>query len=242
MQPFGEETSEQLEYVPAVVKVIEHARIKYACKACQDTPVVAPPPDKVIDKGLAGPGLMAHVAVSKFEDHLPNYRLEDIFARHGLEIPRSTQCGWLGQMALLLEPLHKRMADLVKQSHIIHTDDTPVDLLDPGRGKTATARFWVYVGDDSWPFTVFDFTTSRSRDGPEKFLKGFKGYLQADAYSAYDRLFESQKIIEAACWAHTRRKFFDAVETDGRANEMLALIGELYVFWFNVKWNPPWLK
>ncbi|MFS8138777.1 MAG: IS66 family transposase, partial [Thermomonas sp.] len=228
MQPFGEETSEQLEYIPASFKVIEHARIKYACKACQEKPAIAPPPEKVIDKGLAGPGLMAWIAVSKFGDHQPLYRQENIFERLGLDIPRSTQCGWLGQVAELLEPLHKRMARQIILSSKVHTDDTPVNLLDPGRGKTQTARFWVYVGDDNYPFTVFDFTPSRSRDGPEKFLKGFKGYLQADAFAGYDRMCAGKDVIEVACWAHARRKFFEAKDTDARAAEMLVLIGELY--------------
>ena len=228
MQPFGEETSEQLEYIPAILKVIEHARIKYACKVCQEKPAIAPPPDKVIDKGLAGPGLLAWIAVSKFADHLPLYRQENIFARLGLDIPRSTQCGWLGQVAQLLEPLHERMAREILLSSKVHTDDTPIDLLDPGRGKTQTARFWVYVGDDAHPFTVFDFTPSRSRDGPEKFLKGFKGYLQADAFAGYDRMCAGADVIEVACWAHARRKFFEAKDSDARASEMLALIGELY--------------
>lgn len=201
MQPFGEETSEQLDYIPASLKVIEHARIKYACKVCQEKPAIAPVPEKVIDKGLAGPGLLAWVAVSKFADHQPLYRQEDIFARHGLEIARSTQCGWLGQVAQLLTPLYRSMAASVKRSRKIHTDDTPVDLLDPGKGKTKTARFWVYVGDDAHPFTVFDFTPSRSRDGPEEFLKGFKGYLQADAFAGYDRLCAGSHVIEVACWA-----------------------------------------
>ena len=228
MPPFGEERSEQLDYVPASLKVIEHARIKYACKVCQEKPAVAPVPEKVIDKGLAGPGLLAWVAVSKFADHQPLYRQEDIFARHGLEIARSTQCGWLGQIAQLLSPLYRNMAARVKRSYKIHTDDTPVRLLDPGSGKTRTARFWVYVGDDEQPFIVFDFTPSRSRDGPEEFLKGYKGYLQADAFTGYDRLCAGKDVIEVACWAHTRRKFFEAQDTDARSREMLALIGELY--------------
>lgn len=228
MQPFGEVVDEQLEYIPSSLKVIEHARIKYACKACQEKPLIAPPPDKVIDKGLAGPGLLAWVAVSKFADHQPLYRQEAIFERHGLEIARSTQCGWLGQVAELLEPLHKRMARQIILSSKIHTDDTPIDLLDPGRGKTQTARFWVYVGDDSYPFTVFDFTPSRSRDGPEKFLKGFKGYLQADAFAGYDRMCAGKGVTEIACWAHARRKVYEAKDTDARAAEVLALIGELY--------------
>jgi len=228
MQPFGEETSEQLEYVPASLKVIEHARIKYACKACQEKPAVAPPPEKVIDKGLAGPGLLAWIAVSKFGDHQPLYRQENIFARLGIDIPRSTQCGWLGQVAELLEPLYLRMARQIILSSKVHTDDTPINMLDPGRGKTRTARFWAYVGDDAHPHTVFDFTPSRSRDGPEKFLKGFKGYLQADAFAGYDRMCAGKDVIEVACWAHARRKFFEAKDTDARAGEMLTLIGELY--------------
>ena len=228
MQPFGEESSEQLEYIPASLKVIEHARIKYACKVCQEKPAIAPPPEKVIDKGLAAPGLLAWIAVSKFGDHQPLYRQENIFERLGLDIPRSTQCGWLGQVAELLEPLYKRMARQIILSSKIHTDDTPIDLLDPGRGKTQTARFWVYVGDDNYPFTIFDFTPSRSRDGPEKFLKGFKGYLQADAFAGYDRMCAGPDVAEVACWAHARRKFVEAQDTDARANEMLALIGELY--------------
>ena len=120
------------------------------------------------------------------------------------------------------------MAALVKASRKIHTDDTPVNMLDPGRGKTQTARFWVYVGDDEHPFTVFDFTPSRSRDGPEKFLKSFKGYLQADAFAGYDRMCGGKEVIEVACWAHARRKFFEAKDTDARAKEILVLIGELY--------------
>lgn len=228
MQPFGEETSEQLEYIPASLFVIEHARIKYACKACQEKPAIAPVPEKVIDKGLAGPGLLAWVAVSKFADHLPLYRQENIFARHGLEIARSTQCAWLGQIAALLEPLYLKIGAEIKLSSKLHTDDTTIAVLDPGRGKTRTARFWVYVGDDEHPYTFFDYTPSRKRDGPETFLEGFKGYLQADAYSGYDRLCMGPDVIEVACWAHARRKFFESRETDARALEVLSLIAELY--------------
>jgi transposase len=228
MQPFGEETSEQLEYIPASVFVIEHVRIKYACKACQEKPAVAPPPDKVIDKGLAAAGLLSWIAVSKFGDHQPLYRQENILERHGVNIPRSTQCAWMGQVAELLEPLWKRMAAQVKESTKIHTDDTPIDVLDPGRGKTRTARFWVYVGDGTHPVTVFDYTPSRKRIGPQEFLKGFKGYLQADAYGGYDQIYAGPDVTEVACWAHTRRKFFEAQEANPRALEMVLLIAELY--------------
>jgi len=137
-------------------------------------------------------------------------RQEDIFKLHGDEIPRSTQCSWLATVAELLEPLHRRMATQVLSSRKIHTDDTPIRVLAPGTGKTRTARFWVYLGDAENPFTLFDYTPTRSRTGPQEFLKGFKGYLQADAYAGYDRLYAGQNVIEVACWAHTRRKFFEA--------------------------------
>jgi len=229
MQPFDEESSEQLEYYPASLFVIERVKIKYACfKKCAEKPVTTPGPEKVVEKGLAGPGLLAWNVISKFGDHQPNYRQEDIFARHGLEIARSTQCGWQAAVADLLEPLYKRMVVLTLLSNKLHTDDTPIRVLDPGRGKTKEARFWVYCGDDEHPFVVFDYTTNRSRDGPEKFLKGFKGYLQADAYAGYNRIFAGPHVSEAACWTHARRYYFDAQDTDARAGEMLALIQELY--------------
>ncbi|HEY3320584.1 MAG TPA: IS66 family transposase, partial [Planctomycetota bacterium] len=229
MQPFGEEISEQLEYYPASLFVIEHVKIKYTCaKKCEEKPVTAPGPEKVVDKGLAGPGLLAWNVISKFGDHQPNYRQEDIFARHGLEIPRSTQCGWQATVAQLLEPLYKRMVALTLLSGKVHTDDTPIRVLDPGRGKTREARFWVYCGDDGHPFVVFDYTPNRSRDGPEKFLKHFRGYLQADAYVGYNRIFAGKQVIEVACMAHARRYFFDAQDTDARAMQMLTLMRELY--------------
>jgi hypothetical protein len=145
-----------------------------------------------------------------------------------MEISRSTQCGWQATVAELLEPIYERMVALTLQSGKVHTDDTPIRVLDPGRGKTREARFWVYCGDDEHPFVVFDYTASRSRDGPEKFLKGYKGYLQADAYTGYNRMFAGQQVIEVACWAHARRYFFDARDTDARAMQMLEMIGELY--------------
>jgi transposase len=229
MQPFGEEISEQAEFIPASLFAIEHVRIKYACfNKCEEKPVTAPGPEKIVDKGLAGPGLLAWNVISKFADHQPNYRQEDIFARHGMEISRSTQCGWQATVADLLEPLYKRMVALTLVSGKLHTDDTPIRVLDPGRGKTKEARFWVYCGDDEHPFVVFDYTPNRSRDGPEKFLKAFKGYLQADAYAGYNRIYAGPHVIEVACWAHARRYFFDAQDTDARAGEMMMLIQELY--------------
>ena len=229
MQPFGEESSEQAEYYPASLFVIEHVKIKYACfKKCEEKPVTAPGPEKVIDKGLAGPGLIAWNILAKFGDHQPNNRQEDIFARHGWEIPRSTQCNWQAGAASLLEPVYRRMITLALCSGKLHTDDTPIKVLEPGSGKTRVARFWVYYGDDSHPYVIFEYTRNRSRDGPETFLRNFKGYLQADAYVGYDRIYAGMKIIEVACWAHARRYFFDAQDTDARAAEMMQFIRELY--------------
>lgn len=228
---FGEEISEQLEFVPASLHVIEHVRFKYACKHCQEQVVVSPKPPQPIEKGIPGPGLLSAIVTSKFGDHLPLYRLEDVFARHGVELSRSTMCGWLKQTAKLLLPLYDLMRRRVLQSRVIHTDDTKVPVLDPSLPHTRNSRFWVYLGDELNPYVVFDYTQSRERDGPAEFLKGYAGYLQADAFSAYDGIYagSSGKILEVGCWAHARRKFFDVREQSPRlAHEALARIGKLY--------------
>jgi transposase len=226
----GEETSEQLDYEPASLFVCVHARKKYACKRCQDHVITADKPAEPIDKGLPGAGLLAHVATSKYADHLPLYRLEGILARHGVEISRKTMCDWMARVADLLEPITMRMRALVLQSKVIHTDDTPVPVQDPScPKKTKTGRLWTYLGDAEHPYTLFDFTPTRSREGPEEWLDGYQGYLQADAFSGYDAMFKLGHVIEVACWAHARRKFFEAKSTDApRAHQMLAFIGQLY--------------
>jgi len=230
---FGQDVSEQLEYVPSSLYVVEHIRPKYACKACQGHVITADKPNQPIEKGLPGPGLLAQVVVSKYGDHLPLYRLERIFKRNGLEIPRSTTCGWMGCMAELLSPLYGLMVPLVLESKVVHTDDTPVRVQEKGLGKTRQGRVWVYVGDDHHPYTVFDYTRTHSRDGPTKFLRCFSGFLQADAYPGYDAIFDglttTGTIVEVACWAHTRRKFFDARLSDAEgAHRAMAYIGQLY--------------
>jgi len=228
---FGEEISEQLEFVPASLYVIEHVRFKYACKHCQEQVVVAPKPPQPIEKGIPGPGLLSAIVTSKFGDHLPLYRLEDVFARHGVELSRSTMCTWLKKTAELLLPLYELMRRRVLQSRVIHTDDTKVAVLDPSLPHTRNSRFWVYLGDQEHPYVVFDYTRSRERDGPAEFLKDYAGYLQADAFSAYDGIYtgSSGKIVEVGCWAHARRKFFDVREQSPRlAHEALARIGKLY--------------
>lgn len=235
----GQEVSEQLDFVPAKLTVIEHVRLTYACRHCEqqvapDGPqiVTAARPLSPIEKGLAAPGLLAYVIVSKYGDHLPLHRLERILQRHGVEIARSTMCDWMAQCAALLRPLHDLMIQRVLASKVIHTDDTPVDVLDRDRTQTRTGRFWVYLGDPHRPFTVFTYTPSRSRDGPREFLKNWSGYLQADAFGGYDGIYAGEaggQVTEVACWAHARRKFYEARSSDAAAStQALAYIRLLY--------------
>jgi transposase len=228
-QRIGCETSEQLEFVPAVLKVIEHIRWKYACRSCQEHVAVAPPADKPLEKGLPGPGLLSAIVVGKYADHLPLYRLEDVFARAGVELSRSTLCRWALQTAELLEPLYRLLIERVRSSAVIHTDDTPVPVLDPALPQTRTARLWVYCGDWQNPYTVYDYTISRRRDGPAEFLQEFAGYLQADAFAGYDGIYAGGQVQQVLCWAHARRKFFEARTVQPEpAHRALAYIGRLY--------------
>jgi hypothetical protein len=214
-------------------------RLKYACRACEANAtltgpqiVVAEKPLSPIEKGLAAPGLLSYVIVSKYSDHLPLYRLESILARHGIEIARSTMGDWMAQCATLLRPLYNRMVQEVLRSNVIHTDDTPVDVLDRERNQTRTSRFWTYLGDHEHPFTVFAYTPNRTRDGPRAFLKNWSGFLQADAFGGYDGLYAGQaggRVTEVACWAHARRKFYDARHSDAATStHALAYIRLLY--------------
>jgi transposase len=230
LKRIGEDISERLEYVPASLVVIEEACQKYACpKGC--TVVRAEKPMAPIEKGLPGAGLLAHVAVSKYGDHLPLHRQEEIFQRQGVELSRQTMCGWMRGCADRVSPLYALMKTRVLNSKAVQTDDTPVPVLDPDLPRTRTGRIWTYVGDDEHPYTVYDYTPNRSRDGPEAFLEEFRGYLQADAYSGYDHFYkESERgILEVACWAHSRRRFFEAQSSDlMRSTVMLAYIRLLY--------------
>jgi transposase len=279
----GEQTSEQLEYIPASLRVIVHVRPTFACVEClrkaelapaapevvepssapaaaESSPaapmmngtaplMVVPPtipsdviemhthqliytvpmPKQPIAKGLAGPGLLAHIITSKFVDHLPLYRQEKIFARQGVDISRSTMSDWMAQCAELCTPLYELMKQRVLKSRVIHNDDTPVPVLAPKTGKTKTGRLWASVGDAANPYNVFNYTADRTRDGPEQFFKGYKGWLQVDAYSGYEGLFRTGDIHESACWAHARRKFYDARSTDAeRSHVVLGMICGLY--------------
>jgi hypothetical protein len=173
------------------------------------------------------------VIVSKYADHVPLHRQQKIFKRHNVEIARSTQCDWCRQIAELLAPLYGRMAELIRLSHVVQTDDTVEPVQEKGRGRTKPGRFWVYRGDVNYPYTVFDYTPDRSRNGPATWLNDYAGYLQADAYSAYDRLFkegtDAGELIEVACWAHARRYFYDARMTaPGLAQTAMGYIAQLY--------------
>ncbi len=284
----GVDKSEQLEYRPASLRVIEHLVHKYACPCCRpqgatvplppaapgpeatamsaapeqppatadgakaeslcpDPPaagvpprsdavvIAAPKPVLPIAKGLPGPGLLAHLIVSKYIDHLPLHRLERVYERQGLFLPRSTLCDWLAACARLLQPLYQRLIEVVLQSQALHTDDTTVKLQDPVSHALSTARFWVYLGDAAHPYNVFDFTRTRQRDGPQQFLASYQGYLHADAFSGYDGLYlpdprtASARIVEVACNAHARRKFYEARSSDAlRSHQALAYYRQLY--------------
>jgi len=235
----GEDVSEQLDYTPASYYVIEHVRPVYACNssACDSGVVQAAKPAQPIEKGLAGPGLLAHVITSKYCDHLPLHRQERIIGRHGVHLSRKTLCGWVLQCAEVLRPVVDAMREAVLRSKVIHTDDTPVKVQDQNKERTTRkAYLWPYVGDGNHPYIVFDYTPTRSKDGPEAFLASFRGtksepqYLQCDAYTGYNGLFtEDRHLLEVGCWAHARRKFFEAKTSEPlRANEVLVKIGELY--------------
>ena len=233
-QRIGEWISEQLEYTPASFFVLQHVRGKYACKQCEEGGVATAETSspQVIEQGLPGPGLVAHVITSKYCDHLPLYRQEQMYTRHGVSLARSTMCGWLKEAAKLIEPLHALMCERIRQSKVMHTDDTPLPVQQTGRGKTKTGRLWVYLGDPRHPYTIYEYTPTRERDGPMNWLKDFTGYLQADAFGGYDGIYARSgggEVIEVACWAHARRKFYDARLSDpARAHHAMGLIRQLY--------------
>jgi transposase len=227
----GEDVSRELDFIPARLEVKVHVLPKYACPKCRDGVVSPPVPPKVVPGGIAGVGLVSFVIVSKFADHLPLYRLEDILMRYGVYLSRSTLCDWVRNAADLLKPLAELQKTLVLQSPVLWTDDTPVTVLGGKKGGSSKGRFWTYIGDAEHPYSVYDFTMSRARDGPAEFLKDYRGFLQADAYGGYDGIFlgSAGGILEVACWAHARRKFFDARSNAPReANQVLEWIQQLY--------------
>lgn len=239
MSKLGEDVTEVLEYVPGRFRVVRHVRPKLSCNRC-DAISQAPAPALPVPRGRAGPGLLAHVIVSKFADHLPLYRQSQIYAREGVEISRSTMADWLGQASWLLQPLVDKIADHVMASVKLHADDTPVPVLAPGTGKTATGRLWVYLRDNRrWspldkPATLFRYSPDRKGERPREHLKTFAGFLQADAYAGFERLYapnrEPGRITPVACWAHARRKLNDVYKADPNSVALkgLRMIRELY--------------
>jgi len=228
----GADESWQIEYIPGRFERIHHVRKKYGCPGCErngDNPQIetAAKPETAIDKGMAGPGLLAYIVTSKFADYLPLYRLEDIFERQGFEISRATQSIWCGDVAGLVKPLYELMAERVRQSHVVATDDTIMPML--STGETTPARMWVYVGDEAHPYNVFDFTLNRGRDGPKYFLKNYKQVLLADAYGGYNGVVAGNEITRAGCWAHAKRKLIEAEKAAPEiAVEAVALVRSLY--------------
>ena len=231
----GSEDTEKLEYVPASFKVIKYVRHKYACKRCQSNVSIGTLPPMAIDKGIPAEGLLAHIITSKYADHLPLNRLEGILRRNDVDINVSSMCDWVGKCSDLLKPLVKRMHEKILLSPKINTDDTSVPVKSKKRkGSTYKGYLWVYIDDSK--NVVFDFTPTRSRNGPLEFLGEYSGYVQADAYSGYDEFFRESNATEIGCHAHARRKFDYAMEADPvRASQMLALWKELYAVEKRVK-------
>jgi transposase len=226
---FGQDVTEELEVVPARFFVNRYVRYKYACRQCQGHVSSGALPPRPLDKGVPGPGFLAHLITSKYADALPLYRQQQIYRRYGLELPRSTLCGWVAYVATTLAPIVAAMKPCVRASRKVHTDDTPITVLDPSVKPVGSRRgyMWVYIGDQD--DVVFEYTNSRKRDGPESFLKGYRGYLQADAFAGYNRICAGGDVTEVACWAHARRKFFEAQGSHGpEARRVLRLIGRLY--------------
>jgi transposase len=228
MRCIGEDVTEILEYIPAGFYVRQIIRRKYAPHGGQGSVVMAPLPALPIEKGRPGPGVLAYIITSKYCEHLPLYRLEQIFARHGLQIPRTTQCDWVRDGANLLEAIALAMKRLILASGHLFTDDTYIPIQDRSRTQVREGYLWPYL--DRANHVYFDYTTTRSHEGPERMLQGYRGYIQADAFHGYDHLYGKGKATEVGCWGHARRKFDEAKQTDPlRANQMLALIAQLYV-------------
>jgi len=246
LSKIDDDVSEQLEYVPSSFRVIQHVRPKYSC-ACCNTIVQAAAPSRPVLRSYAGPGLLAHVAVAKFCDHLPLYRQSQIYSREGVALKRSTLADWVGQSCHLLRPLNDALQAYVLAASKVHGDDTPVPVLQPGRKSTKLGRLWGYLrddrpaGNDAAPAVWFSYTPDRKGKWPAEHLATFSGTLQADGYAGYNALYATGRINEAACWAHVRRKFFeiDKVQLDSFATKVLRDIALLYAVEKSVKGKPP---
>lgn len=246
LRPLGEDVTEVLDWVPGRFRVVRHVRPKCSCRLCEAI-CQAPAPSLPIRRGRAGPGLLAHVLVGKHADHLPLYRQAEILAREGMELSRSTLADWVGQCAALLRPLVDALARHVLAGAVLHADDTPVPVLAPGTGRTRTGRLWAYVRDERpWggpaqPAAFCCYSPDRKGEHPRGHLAGFRGTLQADGYTGFDGLYEAGRVVEAACWAHARRKFFDlhAAGQAPLAAEAVQRINALYGIERDITGCPP---
>ena len=246
LRRLGEDVSETLEYVPGRFKVIRTVRPKLSCADCSQI-LQAPAPSRVIDRGLAAPGLLAHVLVAKYADHLPLYRQAEIYRREGVDLDRSTLADWVGGASRTLQPLVNALRKYVLSAEKLHGDDVPVPVLEPGNGKTKTGRLWTYVRDDrpagsGDPAAVwFTYSPDRKGEHPAKHLEQYAGVLQADGYAGFNKLYEKGRIMEAACWAHVRRKFHDLYQAHRSpiAREALERIGQLYAIEQEIRGRSP---
>ena len=245
LKALGEDVCETLELEPVRFKVIRTVRPKLAC-ACCDRIVQAQAQSRPIERGIAGPGLLAHVLVGKYGDHLPLYRQAEIFAREGIDLDRSLLADWVGSSAALLAPLGEALRAHVFAADVVHADDTPIPVLAPGRGKTKTGRLWTYVRDErpaageAAPAAWFAYTTDRKGVHPQRHLDNFVGILQADGYAGFSKIYDGGRVFEAACWAHVRRKFFDISQAQSSpvANEALERIAALYAIESDIRGLP----
>ncbi len=246
LKHLGDDVSEMLELEPVRFKVICRVRRKLACASC-DTIVQAPAPARPIERGMAGPGLLAHVVAGKYCDHLPLYRQSEIYAREGVELDRTLLAQWVGGVSALLAPLTDALRAHVFASDVVHADDTPIPVLAPGRGKTKTGRLWTYVRDErpcagqAAPAVWFAYTADRKGEHPQQHLHDFAGILQADGYAGFSKLYEAGRVTEAACWAHVRRKFVDLHELHKSpvAAQALDRIGALYAIEQEIRGRSP---
>jgi transposase len=241
LERIGEEVSEQLDIVPAKFFVRRHVRPKYCCRRCERLHTAAMPAQP-IDKGIPAPGLITHVAAGKYLNHQPLYRQEAEFERMGVPIPRSTMAGWFGELEVLLDPLVSRMSEVLLAERILHADETPVPVLDPGAGKTATGYLWAYRSGpwSALQAVAFDFAMSRAAEHPSRFLKPFTGTLVVDGYSGYNAALRREHMIEAGCMAHARRPFYEITQATGSpiAQSALIEIGKLYAIEADLKHLP----
>jgi transposase len=245
LRPLGEDVTEVLDYVPGSFRVIRHVRSKFSCRGCESI-AQAPAPSLPIRRGRAGAGLLAHVLVSKYGDHLPLHRQSEIYARSDLDLPRSTLADMVGQVARLLRPLLDALARHVMAGERVHADDTTVPVLEPGLGRTRTGRLWAYVRDDrpfagpAPPAVLYRYTPDRKAEHPREHLREFRGILQADGYAGFAGLYGGDRVVEAACLAHARRKFFDehVRHQSPIAAEVLQRIAALYVVEKEIRGRP----